>query len=388
MPWNDTTKIMTAPLNINARGDIQYATDMLGHGDLGDCIVNGTINKWAKWKPERSSKITPLTLADRSENLFGLNVTPCGPNGIIANWVANYGAEWTYLAPRDNGSDKFRFFDFLNATDISANGYNANCVTFLNENDQTLPSTYLVGNGGTGITFRVGLTPSAQLPSQNITLADLMAGDAAYSSFYGGLVFVYSNTYRLVTSSSPISSDAYGYEVTIAEIGGVLDGITTGRTYTVYPCLSELPHPGWANFANTDRIVSLPISQFSFQAKQVSTAQNMFISRENSYITDRPSVYIEFKVSMSATGGASTTISDAVYTLYSASSSGDTSGSRIASGSVGTLTTTTPQTVTRNLNITTPSWIRIYVERSGSASVNTEAWVKVRDGDTPPVPVD
>ena len=390
MPWNSTTKIMTAPLNINAGGDIQNASGV-SSGDLGYCLVNGNWNKWAKYKPVKSSAVGALTENDLVGLNYGLTIDVCGPNGNISSYISAFGSQWAYDKPNGSTGEVYRAFDLTNPSGRTATGYNGNAASFINANDQTLPSSYLTGNGGTGVTFRIGLTPAAQLPAGSVLLTDLHIGglteDVTLSAMYLGLVFVTGSTCLIVTSSNPMSANAYGSEITIAESNGSLTGITTGTTYAVYPVLSHQQHATLTAFAQTDRVLALPVSPFSFKASQVSTAQNLSIPRKTAYINERARLCVSFTVGMSATGGASTTISDAYYTLYSASSSGDTSGSQITSGAVGTLTTSTTQTVTLTLLTTNPGWVRIYVNRSGDPTVNAEAWVRVSDAEIP-VPVD
>ena len=237
MPWNDTTKIMTAPLNINGQGDIQKATGC-DSGDLGYCIVNGSINKWAKWKPQRMSKITPLTLAERTADHFGLALTKYTTvAGLMAG--IQVGGDWAYLQPRDNGSDGYRMFDFLNASDITATGYIGNAKSFLDYLD--VPSIYFNGTGGTNMTVEWVL--DSRLPAGNILMADLSDIDSrgtAFNNLYLGFIIVDSvsspTVYRYRTSSAKISADSHGTSVTWP--ANDLDTLPRG-SYYVFPLAAK-----------------------------------------------------------------------------------------------------------------------------------------------------
>lgn len=237
MPWNDTTKIMTAPLNINSDGDIQKAVGR-DSGDLGDCIVNGNIVKWAKWKPQRSPKLSPLTLAERLADHFGLSLTKYTTvTDLMAGIQA--GGDWAYLQPRDNGSDKYRMFDFLNPDSITSTGYNGNAKSFLDYIN--VPSIYFNGAGGTSMTAEWVL--DSRLPDGNILMADFSDMDGqgtAFSDLYLGFVIVDSmdspTVYRYRTSSAKISEDSHGVSVTWPATD--LDSLPSG-TYYVIPLAAK-----------------------------------------------------------------------------------------------------------------------------------------------------
>lgn len=125
MGWNSTTKEMSAPLNIDSIGDIQQATNMSNHGDLGDCIENGTINRWSAIKPMRSSALNAMTASDREDANYGFLVDSVTEGGVLqpgiygdsiasvfSNAVAN-GGDWPYLRPRGSANNEwFRMMDF------------------------------------------------------------------------------------------------------------------------------------------------------------------------------------------------------------------------------------------------------------------------------------
>lgn len=223
MAWNSTTQIMTAPLNINANGDIQKATGLAGHGDLGDCIVNGAINKWAKFKPVRSSKITPVTASELASLNYGLSLTKyTSITDLISGVTAK--TDWAYLRPRNNGEDWFRFFDFTNPDNITSTGYRGDANCFLGSVDAT--GIYTQGSGGTVI--RANINTGNNLKAGSVGIADLtdIDGDSlSLGDLYLG-VLLKKSTYAYKTSSVTIGSQTHTVELTLT--ASEADALSTG----------------------------------------------------------------------------------------------------------------------------------------------------------------
>ena len=336
------------------------------------------ISKWAAFKSCRHSKKEDLTTTDREDVYYGLDITPCGPNGSLDSFISRFSGEWGHLKPRGLATynEHFRINDF--------DGYENEPGCMFNFNDMTFPSEYILSTGGTGhVTFRLGLNPAAQLPTGSLLLTHLKVGGsdgpAYFSAMYFGLLFIYGSQRRLITSSFPMSAYAYGSEIEIAESGGALTGLTTGVTYTVYPVLSYASHTSLTNFANTDIIVSVPVSPFSFKVRPASAAQNVAVKSDpapSAYFDFRARMHIDFWIGMS---GNPSSMSSVTYVIYSASSVGDTSGTQLATGTItNQLSTTNPVHVERTLaGVTYSDWIRIYVYNTNESSVNGEAYVGV-----------
>lgn len=228
---------MTGPLNINSAGDIQRASKC-SSGDLGYCIVNGDFFKFSKWKPQRSAKIDPLTLADRVASNFGLALTKYTTVADIMAAI-QAGGEWAYLQPRDNGQDKYRFHDYLNPSGNSEIGYIWDSRSFLDYLD--VPSIYFNGTGGTNMTVEWVL--DSRLPVGNITMTDLSNIDGlgtAFDDLYLGFLIVDSvsspTVYRYRTSSAKISADYHGTSVTWP--ANDLDSLPSG-SYYVFPLAAK-----------------------------------------------------------------------------------------------------------------------------------------------------
>ena len=129
---------MTAPLNLLSKngsyGDIQQAT-RYDSPDLGDCIVNGRINKMAKFKPFRNSaygwsSASAKANARRQAN-YGFDLT----GGADSVWFYTFSealstcssrrGDWPYQRPRGRTTynEEFRYFDFINDSSPSSSGY-------------------------------------------------------------------------------------------------------------------------------------------------------------------------------------------------------------------------------------------------------------------------
>lgn len=373
-------------------GDVRQALEVDG-GDLGglirDAFARDMINEWAVGKPERSDKLGLLTFAERQENYFGFDIAIYKHSDSLADFVGSYAAGWTYLPPRGKAESGLHVQDeWYRLRDFE--GYNTNANCFLNMNDMTMPTSYVVGQGNTGVRFRLGINTGANLHQGSIgvgTAANpdgLMlideGGDVAFGALYFGLIFKTGSTYRLVTSQTVLNNDGYGSELTISEVNGDLQGITRNTNYTVYPCLSKLVHAtltaiGSGDYAN-DVVVSLPMSPFSFVSKSVTTLQNMAIHDAVATIYRGRGVTVNFVLSMSAQGGAATNMY-AAYRIFAASDSGDTTGEEITSGSGVYLTTTQNANVHRDVITAIPTWVRIYAYNSNAQEVYTETWAMV-----------
>ncbi len=359
--------------------------------DLGQIISRGgateAINKWSIHKPERSAKLGILTLAERQDNSFGLDIPECTSTTGIASFMNLYASGYNYLTPSGKKSipsqcEWFRILDF--------DGYNHNANCFVNTNDLTLPTSYIVGAGSVGIYFHVGINNGVNLQADSISISDLKLGGSegtAFGSLYFGILFTDGSAYKIITSSNTLATDVNTYgggEASLAESGGSLSGLTTGVTYSYYPILSLLSHPSMSNITQQDTIVALPnLSPRSFKASELTTQQVVAILECDATLTAvRARLFIDFVVGMSATGSAPTSMT-ASYVIYAASEAGDETGEQIASGTITGLTTTQNQEVQRTLITTNPQWIRVYVYNANNSAVNTQAWAQVVNAPLP-----
>lgn len=131
MGYNSTTGKITSPISI---GDVATAFDY-SSGDLGTLITNVSINKYAKYKPVRSSITGALNAVNLANVDYGFNMSKMfcdgNPTPSFSTFFTNL-AVWEYQRPRgvdQSHTEWFRLLDF--------NGYNENAVA---------PYTKLTGN--------------------------------------------------------------------------------------------------------------------------------------------------------------------------------------------------------------------------------------------------
>ena len=261
MGWNSTTKIMTAPLNLNTGGDVQQATGVQS-GDLGTCIQQGNINKWARYKPQRGSQLAKLTNSERSAGNWGFSAS--GDDSIrkytyadiLAQAIAKSG-EWIYAKPRGanngGGAEYFRMFDFLNGDNLSGNGYWKDApapfsFTFPTNHSAT-PSAY-----ETSLTITRPTIPSSH-SGLALTLSDFlnMSGIGSdLADYYFGVIFKPANSAQIthVQSTTKVSQLSEGGSLTIP---------LTFPVGSFVGCVIAEP----ANFDDGDSVIYLPGGVFS-----------------------------------------------------------------------------------------------------------------------------
>lgn len=183
------------------------------------------INKWAKYKPLRSSKLGTLTDAERVELNQGLTMTKyTNP----ADLVSGYESDYAYQPPRGKTTynEWFRLLDF--------NGYNHYAEGPVSS--FTCPSGEVTENQD--LIVRLYLSPSNQMPDGNLIWSDFdPEDDKPISEYYFGVIIRTgtSSTYRVLTMSTMV-----GIGNPIQELALTLPAnlFTLGSSYTVYPILS------------------------------------------------------------------------------------------------------------------------------------------------------
>lgn len=195
--------------------------------NIGSIIVNAPINKWAKYKPLRSTKMGILTDAERAELNHGFVIHKYT---TIAG-ITSASGDWEYQRPRGLATynEPFRFDDFAHES-ADLRGYNSSAACFVDSAD--VPSRYVKASGG--IRVQVNFTPDAQLPQDSVLLADLsdVNGDSIeFGDMYLGCLLVKGSNYRYKTSSDTIGDNGYWAEVYFPE--AIIDALDTGDC-TIY----------------------------------------------------------------------------------------------------------------------------------------------------------
>lgn len=198
--------------------------------DIGGIVTNGSINKWAKYKPIRYDSVSGITEAQRRELLYGLKVTSyLTLSGLVGSYSDS--SEYSYYKPRGKNTNNewFRLLDF--------DGYDHNSVC-------PVASFHCVNSGtrvyeGTDLIATLYLEPS--LPTGNLTLADIVpAGDKSLSNCYFGVVISTisggSATYRILTQSTVIGTGSVSDQMRSLSLPSSL--FSAGNDYTIYPVLS------------------------------------------------------------------------------------------------------------------------------------------------------
>lgn len=352
----------------------------------GTALVSANkVNKNAKYKSVRSSKLTAMTDADFQDAYFGLNIPIYGSGYItsLSTFFDSFASAYSYLPPRGKGNGQsgadewFRILDF--------NGYNKNARSFVNESGCSFPHQYEYGGAGSlGCNFTLSLNNTVANLRGGVSISDLKLGGSegtTFSSLYFGLIFKHgTDTPKIITATSTVLSSG-GLTLTITDSGGDgLDGLSTSYTYTVYPILCSNAHSSLGNVGNLDNIVPLPVATFQFSQYPASARVTYYIDSADAYQGPSAKLVITATVGILSTGGYES-ISTNHIQLYRASSDSDMSGSLITSDTLSVITTTTPVTWEPTpIHIDQfPSYVRIHLYNDSVSGMTLDYWVLVRE---------
>ena len=201
MPYNNG--IVTAPVNIN---DIRSAVSH-SSGDIGTLIMNGSINKWAKYKPVRNPVVDTVTGQwDYNNNRWLNNASwwKAGGNcGFLIEQFTEFGASlttpgtfmyklmnqqlgWTYPRPQGGAQQPFRYQDFAQ--------YNRNAIAPYGEIGAT--KIYVQPSGYAQIDWEI-----TYVDDDNLRLTDFSISNHPLSDFYLGILLWSGNQWRVYTSN-------------------------------------------------------------------------------------------------------------------------------------------------------------------------------------------
>lgn len=197
---------------------------------IGGLITYGNINKWAKYKPFRSSSLNP-DATTRQNAHYGLSIasatatdlgSPSSSSSFLGKLVAGQ-LVWDYLRPRGmNGGGSgvhewFRMLDF--------NGYYHDSICPVG--DVYPVSTFTNGNG-------IIAWDLPNLDNGNIQLSDFSVNGTALTNFYLGVLLYQSDSrYNIVTSDSILGTG--DVEITLSGIPSSDMG-----TWRAYPFFSSV----------------------------------------------------------------------------------------------------------------------------------------------------
>lgn len=199
--------VVSAPVSIyDIRSAVSHSS-----GDLGTLIMNGSINKWAKYKPVRNPIINPMSQWDSNNNRWlssanwwkaggscGLNIeqfTEFGaslttPNTFMYKLI-NQQLGWGYLRPQGGSQQPFRFTDFAQ--------YNRNAIPPYGNIGST--NIYIQQNGNAQIDWEI-----SYVDDDNLKLTDFAISNHPLSDFYLGIILWKNNQWRVYTSSTKFAA--------------------------------------------------------------------------------------------------------------------------------------------------------------------------------------
>ena len=238
-----------APVNIAA--DLGYVLGT-GSGDLGYNIANGNINKWAVFKPVRSSEIGWVSPRNTLASL-GFASIPAASS--IADLIAYYSQAdngWAYQRPRGRTySEYYRAADFCKIVgsgtlDDTNYGYTHYARNPFGANFSALPS--VVSQSADYLYVQQGrITPSGDYPDNELTIYDFnqILNSSLRMKYYGCVIKGYSGSAssiaaRLFGSDTDFtSSAARGKEELEFTLTINPTKFQTRGGYIVYPCISN-----------------------------------------------------------------------------------------------------------------------------------------------------
>ena len=168
--------------------------------DIGGLIVNGNINKWAKYKPEHHpNQKRPLSNSDRAANNFGLTTPALQRN--LETIAANYASYYQYTPPA-SANDWYRFSDWVKWDNgwVHGIGYlrSARCFyesdNFTTNSYSGTPHYYVNYNHDTGVSLTV--VWASNMTDEEISRADLNLGLSSISNAYLGVIVKIGTSYR------------------------------------------------------------------------------------------------------------------------------------------------------------------------------------------------
>jgi len=219
-----------------------------GRNDLGaiitTCGANGTINKWAKYKPYRAQNVA-VSHSARIDANYGLSIQTFTDLGSVTNpsnflYKLTHGElSWDYLYPRGKGNgyggsnEWFRIKDFVaedtNNAVVSGHGYNHNSECPVGDVITDVPVNIY---GNASVNWDVIDVSSIQ---DNLTLSDIEVEHVALSEYYLGLYMTKGAMAVTITSTTKI-----GY----AGVNGLTIELTNATSYAgtwrCYPFLSSV----------------------------------------------------------------------------------------------------------------------------------------------------
>lgn len=277
MPWNESTKILTAPFTkiaANGQGDLQKALSSSLMSQIR-LFTETNINPMAKYKPFRNATVlfesntARDTARANTRYGFGVNLP------ILALYGSVPQADWQYLKPRGGGyNEPFRAFDFIKTAEETQVGYDKEAVapiaiwsSEIQLGQEGGMHILVFGNAGTNNYRNMVGDTKRWYADRSLSLQELLERP---SDFYNAhyIAFVVwdnnTNTCNYIRTnktfknladagSAPILFDFYAEAQTISGITYpavpiLADTTRSGHTFTVIVCCSSSGASGSAGY--------------------------------------------------------------------------------------------------------------------------------------------
>ena len=163
--------IITAPVSFV---DVNHVLGT-SHTDLGALCKDVNINKFARYKPIRSSVIGLLTEADRRAANHGIQVpdTSISSQKNLTAIQDAAGNDWEYVKPNGGSNSPYRLHDFGNTVSLTGEGYYHNAVPPIQVNYPRNGWTYTRGSGNSR-TFGIYIDLDPDDSTRNLQCADFV----------------------------------------------------------------------------------------------------------------------------------------------------------------------------------------------------------------------
>lgn len=242
--------------------DIQTVLGTTLYSDIGGLIVNGDINRWAKYKPIRLNKLGLVTDGERLLENYGLTIPAAGYGSIDAMVADLLNADWTYLRPRGKGNGQGGSDEWFRIRDFEGYFHGAPAPLYpLADVNNTIATEDEVSVG-------IGFGRTIATDAGCLTLDDLRVDGHSisdtFSQFYFGFV-LYNSSYKYAATMQ----ETYGNIVaSFSEIGLNIQGVAAplgngqSRTFRVIPFFSTVPFTSFPSQFN-GTLYPLPFAECS-----------------------------------------------------------------------------------------------------------------------------
>lgn len=316
MGWSASEQVLTYPftkLKAGSRGDLENAVSRTCTSQA-DLFANGTINKWAKYKPVVRPNVSYADQLDSNhqwkstadwwkgqDGQCGLTFTTfnslyTGNNPFatgsflqkLRDWTTDM--PWGYTRPSGSSSQPLRAFDFIQYYAAAPKP-----VTGIYDNLRLY--------GGGKLTVQLDETRAAN--DLGIQLDDLIIGNSATSGWYVGiLIYKSTSLYSFAFSTNTLGNGADTVEFTgMGNFAGAA---------TIVPFISSVRANQGTN-PNAGTFLSCDVAPQSVTIAAESTGVQMTIDAQFKYSLPGP---VKYNIRIINNSGSTITVSNMVIALY------------------------------------------------------------------------